>query len=114
MDLTADKFKIPELLFDPSPITVGGNELVQGREKYSLLMLYLQGPYTSTQATSLPLVVHNSLLDADPDLRKDLCNNIVVVGGGSCLRGLLPRLHYELVKRIPPVSCPAIRKRMRC
>ena len=39
LDLTADKFKIPELLFDPSPITVGGNELVQGREKYSLLML---------------------------------------------------------------------------
>lgn len=47
-------------------------------------------------SSSLQELIRESLLHCDVDVRRELLNNIILVGGGSCLDGFSPRLIYEL------------------
>ena len=51
---------------------------------------------------SLAQLVHQSLTHVDIDIRKDLCGNILLVGGGALIDGMQGRLAEELSPLIPP------------
>ena len=75
--------------------------------------------YTSPTRTSMfpePLhdMVYRSLNYCDPDIRKTLVNNIVLVGGGSRASGLKERLYKELDQYLPNVSIVPIVTRFSC
>eukprot|EP01138_Halocafeteria_seosinensis_P008126 gb/GECG01008305.1/.p1 GENE.gb/GECG01008305.1/~~gb/GECG01008305.1/.p1 ORF type:complete len:691 (+),score=99.61 gb/GECG01008305.1/:1-2073(+) len=69
--------------------------------------------YTSPTRTSMfpdPLqdIVHRSLMYSDPDIRKTLVNNIILVGGGSRANGLKERLYKELDQNLPSAYKPRV------
>ena len=60
------------------------------------------------QSPSMPLLplstmVHDSLKNSDPELRKEMSSNVLVVGGGSVLPAFSTRLSNELGSLIPMV-----------
>ena len=46
-------------------------------------------------------LVHNSIQDCDPDIQKDLYENIILCGGSSLFTGLPERLEQEVDKKCP-------------
>ena len=54
------------------------------------------------ETSSLPELMRASVLRADVDCRKDLLANTCLVGGGSLIDGVSPRLSYELGGLLPP------------
>ncbi len=53
-------------------------------------------------------MVHDSLKLCDPEIRKELCCNLLVVGGGALFKGLTKRLSNELASMIPMVRLPVL------
>ena len=45
---------------------------------------------------NIPQLVVDSVIRCDQDMHSNLFNNIVVVGGGSCVEGLPDRFRYEV------------------
>jgi len=54
------------------------------------------------QKSSLPELMRASVLRADVDCRKDLLANTCLVGGGSLIDGMSPRMTHELGELLPP------------
>ncbi|CAI6357131.1 unnamed protein product [Macrosiphum euphorbiae] len=75
-DFGNERFKIPEMLFDPSP-NMGGSML------------------------SMSHIVVTSAGMCDVDIRPTLYNNIVVTGGNSLIQGFPERLNRDLTSRVP-------------
>jgi actin-related protein len=50
---------------------------------------------------SLQHLVVSSVSKCDVDARKELLSNILLVGGGSMIDGIGPRLQYELQQLLP-------------
>ena len=54
---------------------------------------------TGTEKTQpLPDTMFQCVQKCDVDIRKELTNNVVLAGGGACMKGLSERLNYELGK----------------
>jgi hypothetical protein len=51
----------------------------------------------------LSAMVNDCLKNCDAEIRKELCSNVLVVGGGSSFKGLSNRLSIELASLIPMV-----------
>jgi actin-related protein len=51
----------------------------------------------------LSAMVNDSMKLCDPEIRKELCSNLLVVGGGALFNGLTKRLSNELASMIPMV-----------
>lgn len=75
-DFGCERFKIPEILFDPS-VNLGGSMLAVGQ------------------------IVTTSVGMCDVDIRPSLYNSVVVTGGNSFLQGFPERLNRDLSVRIP-------------
>ena len=76
IEIEQERFQCPEALFQPSFIemkTVGIHEMS-----------------------------FNSIMDCDPDIRKDLYGNIILSGGTTMFRGMKERLEKEIRKLAPP------------
>jgi actin-related protein len=85
----AERFRCPEALFDPQPL---------GR---------------STQG--IHLLMFNSIMKTDVDVRKDLYENIVLSGGTTMFPGIGERMEKELTALVPAaiqvsITAPAERK----
>jgi actin len=83
------RFRCAEPLFDPS-----------------LLGMDIEGIHE---------LLFQSLMKCDIDIRRDLCQNIVLSGGSSMFPGFAQRLEFELTRRLPgnmkvKVSAPEQRK----
>jgi hypothetical protein len=63
---------------------------------------------TSAQPIPLPKAVHGALLACAPEVRRDLCANVLLTGGGSNLRDLHKRMHWELSAVVPAAFKPRI------
>jgi len=82
IDLGTDRFKIPELMFNPMSL----NKKEGNEEEY----------------IGLPQMVFNSAARADADIRRELFSSIVLTGGNSLIPQLSERLLKELLERAPP------------
>jgi actin-like protein 6A len=82
VDVGPERFLAPELWYDSS--TFGQASAGIGSEP-------------------LPKMVCDSIVGCDLDARKELFNNIVVTGGGSCFEGTTERLLKEVMATAPPM-----------
>jgi actin-related protein len=58
-------------------------------------------PSTSSSSLSLPQMIWKTVLQVDVDIRRELLNNIIPVGGGSLIDGLSQRLINEMTLLAP-------------
>lgn len=58
---------------------------------------------TYNDMIAIPQLVHEALTTCDVDVRANLLQNVVVVGGGSLLPGFVDRLNFELSVMFPGV-----------
>lgn len=61
-----------------------------------------QLPYT------LPHMVYHAISCSHAEFRKDLCNGVLLTGGGSLLRGLPDRLKWETIAVVPAAFKPRL------
>jgi actin-like protein 6A len=68
------------------------------------------GEVISNIAQPFPLqnMITWSLGSCHPELRKDLCQHIILTGGGSCLTGLAQRLKWETLAAVPAAFKPRL------
>lgn len=115
VEVTPDMFSLPEFLLEPQvddaslpqppagasaePPAVPGAEEVQD-----------MGAAIDAVASHVPLpkMLHDALSNCDPDIRKDMLQNILLTGGGSLFSGLPERLHRELSALLPTAMKPRI------
>eukprot|EP01029_Cantina_marsupialis_P028907 TRINITY_DN778161_c0_g1_i1.p1 TRINITY_DN778161_c0_g1~~TRINITY_DN778161_c0_g1_i1.p1 ORF type:complete len:407 (-),score=92.11 TRINITY_DN778161_c0_g1_i1:124-1311(-) len=50
---------------------------------------------------SFAKMAHSAIADCNPDIRKDICNQVIVTGGISKMEGLEERLHQDLSDMLP-------------
>ena len=72
----SERFRCPELMFDPSLNEIGGEGVHQS--------------------------VFGSIMRCDIDIRKDLYKNIVLSGGSSMFQGFSERIEKEVIALAPP------------
>ncbi|VDL93246.1 unnamed protein product [Schistocephalus solidus] len=83
VELAHERFQLPEAMFDPSILPeCGGNSML-----------------------SMSHIVASSISLCDIDIRPNLYNNVVVVGGTSLIMGFTDRLQRDLNIKTPPVCC---------
>jgi len=99
VDVGTERYKIPELLFNPEPL----NKRKEFDEEF------------------LPLhqMIYNSVAKCDADIRRELFSSIVLTGGSTLFPLFPERLHKEIIEKAPPqmykvkivaTSTPAERK----
>lgn len=81
MDLTSDRFAIPEALFDTSNIK----------------------GISSSAGMGMSQIVTTCVGLCDPEIRSSLYTNVIVTGGNTLLGGFTERLNRDLVTKTPPV-----------
>lgn len=89
-------------------------KLVLSLERFAVPECFVSGAALQPASDLMPDYTFNGLSNmiarsidlCDIDLRRDLCNNIIVVGGGSQMRGLHNRLFNSLPGLLAPVRPP--------
>jgi len=92
VELGAERFKIPELLFDPDAVESLGlpaSDVPDWRMP------------DGSPLKGLAEIILDTINACDVDARKDLFGGVVVAGGGSLFAGLRERLESELHDRAP-------------
>jgi hypothetical protein len=56
----------------------------------------------------LPKMVHGALLNSSPEIRRELCHNVLLTGAGANLRNVQERLKWELLAVIPAAFKPRV------
>lgn len=82
IDLGTDRFSIPELLFNPSPL----NERENKEEEF----------------IGIQKMIFNAIGQTDPDIRRELFQSILLSGGNTLLPQFPERLHKEMTERSTP------------
>lgn len=90
-----DRFRLPEILFNPAAHIDSASPIPPA------LMATPSSATSQAFADVLPLteLVYRSVMACDSDQRGPLLANVVVVGGGSFIPGLVDRLNAELSQR---------------
>lgn len=91
LKLPDEGLDVPELLFDVSRVHKDARPALQRRAS--------ETPWATMSA--LPALAYDALLACDADVRREMCQNVVITGGGSTLPGLKERLYSELCAQIP-------------
>jgi len=76
IELGTDRFKVPELMFNPSPLN-------------------------DAQFMGIHDLVCNAVAKCDTDIRREMHSNLIVTGGNSLLSMFSERFHKELSERSP-------------
>lgn len=89
ISLSTERFLCPEILFKPSLI--------------------------GSEECGIDHLVKESIMKCDIDVRRSLCDNIILSGGTTMLKGLKERLHVELSYLLPgtkgvKIDAPETRK----
>ncbi|XP_017477415.1 PREDICTED: actin-like protein 6A [Rhagoletis zephyria] len=85
LDLTSDRFLIPEALFDTTNIK-GFTSSVMGMSQ----------------------IVTTCVGFCDPEIRSSLVGNVIVTGGNTLINGFTERLNRDLVTKTPPSMRPKL------
>eukprot|EP01119_Soliformovum_irregulare_P024976 TRINITY_DN9104_c0_g1_i1.p1 TRINITY_DN9104_c0_g1~~TRINITY_DN9104_c0_g1_i1.p1 ORF type:complete len:403 (+),score=109.12 TRINITY_DN9104_c0_g1_i1:79-1287(+) len=80
IDLGTDRFSIPELAFNPTPLMKR-----EGAEDF----------------VPIQNLIQNCITKCDADVRRELSQSIIVTGGTSLLPQFAERLHREVTERMP-------------
>eukprot|EP01111_Echinosteliopsis_oligospora_P011031 TRINITY_DN3539_c0_g1_i1.p1 TRINITY_DN3539_c0_g1~~TRINITY_DN3539_c0_g1_i1.p1 ORF type:complete len:381 (-),score=98.48 TRINITY_DN3539_c0_g1_i1:48-1190(-) len=78
IEIGPDRFSIPELMFDPSPINVEG--------------MTFSGVHN---------MISDSVSKCDNDVRRELYSNVIATGGNTLIPGFTDRLQSELAPNLP-------------
>jgi len=77
-----ERYAVPELLLDPSPLSEDGGE---------------ESAFSG--CAGIPDMVQEAVLACEPECRRDLLSNITLTGGASATEGLADRLLKDLLSR---------------
>lgn len=87
LEIGADRFKIPDVMFNPSIV-----QTIPGMEKYGDMIPSVRG---------LPHMVMESINKCDVDIRRELYSSILLAGGTSSMQQLKERLEKDLIEESP-------------
>ncbi|MCO5550614.1 hypothetical protein L7F22_004102 [Adiantum nelumboides] len=87
IEVASDRFKIPELLFNPALI-----QTVPGMEKSVAEFASVKG---------VPQMVIESINKCDVDIRRELFSSVLLAGGTAAMQQLKERLEKELTEEAP-------------
>ena len=106
--VTPDIFSLPELLLEPpSPASVAEPPPPPPQLGSSAAPATHPQP-PQEQHVALSQMMHQTLAKCDPDIRKDLLQNVLLTGAGSLFSGMPERLHRELTGLLPSALKPRI------
>ncbi|KAG7944536.1 hypothetical protein I3843_15G106800 [Carya illinoinensis] len=84
IEIGADRFKIPDVLFNPSLV-----QTIPGMENYAEI---------ASSARGLPQMVLESINKCDVDIRRELFSSILLAGGTASMQQLKERLEKDLLE----------------
>lgn len=90
IEVASDRFKIPDLLFNPLLI-----QTVPGMEKFVAEPTVVKG---------VPQMVIESINKCDVDIRRELFSSILLAGGTAAMQQLKERLEKELMEEAPQTA----------
>ncbi|RHN38704.1 putative Actin family [Medicago truncatula] len=85
IEIGADRFKIPDVLFNPSLAQFS----IPGMESFAEIALSVRG---------LPQMVIKSINECDVDIRRELFSSILLTGGTASMQKLKERLEKDLLE----------------
>ncbi|XP_010940353.1 actin-related protein 4 [Elaeis guineensis] len=90
IEIGADRFKIPDVLFNPSLA-----QMILGMESFADSAAPVRG---------LPQMVIESINKCDVDIRRELFSSILLAGGTASMQQLKERLEKELMEEAPQAA----------
>ncbi len=109
VDVGIERFLLPELYIDPSPVMLGNGDNADLSHLYPALGASSSAPPYSF--TGLPSLIRDSVIRSDAEAQTMLLSNMILTGGSSCFEGMSERLRGE-VERLVHASAPGWRVRM--
>eukprot|EP00246_Nothoceros_aenigmaticus_P013262 TRINITY_DN4491_c0_g1_i1.p1 TRINITY_DN4491_c0_g1~~TRINITY_DN4491_c0_g1_i1.p1 ORF type:complete len:443 (-),score=90.27 TRINITY_DN4491_c0_g1_i1:228-1556(-) len=91
IEVGADRFKIPDIMFNPSLI-----QTIPGMEKIVT--------ESSSPLHGLPQMVIESINKCDVDIRRELFSSILLAGGAAATQQMKERLEKELIEEAPQAA----------
>jgi len=103
-----ERFRAPEVMFSPQLWAGKGDVVSQTGVRKAACFRANRSPAcqlpSGEQHPSIPQIVLDAIAATDVDSRPTLLQNIVCVGGGTCIPGFNDRLSYQLNIAAPGVS----------
>ncbi|XP_077223271.1 actin-related protein 4 isoform X1 [Tasmannia lanceolata] len=90
IEIGADRFKIPDILFNPSLV-----QTIPGMESFA---------DTAPSVRGLPQMVIESINKCDVDIRRELFSSILLAGGTASMQQLKERLEKDLIEESPQAA----------
>ncbi|XP_019189770.1 PREDICTED: actin-related protein 4-like [Ipomoea nil] len=90
IEIGADRFKIPDILFNPSLVRT-----IPGMESFA---------ESAASLRSLPQMVIESINRSDVDIRRELYSSILLAGGTASMQQLKERLEKDLLEKSPQAA----------
>lgn len=90
IEVGADRFKIPDIIFNPSLV-----QTIPGMESFAETAASLRG---------LPQMVIESINKCDVDIRRELFSSILLAGGTASMQQLKERLEKDLLEESPQAA----------
>ncbi|XP_059641242.1 actin-related protein 4 isoform X1 [Cornus florida] len=90
IEIGADRFKIPDVLFNPSLV-----QTIPGMESFA---------ETASSVRGLPQMVIESINKCDVDIRRELFSSILLAGGTASMQQLKERLEKDLLEESPQAA----------
>ncbi|KAF8388449.1 hypothetical protein HHK36_027121 [Tetracentron sinense] len=90
IEIGADRFKIPDILFNPSLV-----QTIPGMESFAESAHSIRG---------LPQMVIESINKCDVDIRRELFSSILLAGGTASMQQLKERLEKDLLEESPQAA----------
>ncbi|KAL5134420.1 Actin-related protein 4 [Glycine soja] len=90
IEIGADRFKIPDVLFNPSLV-----QSIPGTESFAEIAPSVRG---------LPQMVIESINKCDVDIRRELFSSILLAGGTASMQQLKERLEKDLLEESPQAA----------
>lgn len=87
IEIGADRFKIPDVLFNPSLV-----QTIPGMENFAEIAPSIRG---------LPQMVVESINKCDVDIRRELFSSVLLAGGTASMQQLKERLEKDLLEESP-------------
>lgn len=78
-----------------------GQEVVMGTERFECAEILFNPTLVNREHSGLANAVADSVMKLDVELKKDLLNNIVLMGGNTMLKGFQERMQKEMELRFP-------------
>jgi actin-like protein 6A len=85
IEVGADRFRIPDIMFNPSLL-----QTIPGMEKF--------GAEANAPLQGLPQMVIDSINKCDVDIRRELFSSIMLAGGTAAMQQMKERLEKDLME----------------